>query len=456
MKQIEKINFNIRGIKHIFYRGLSIIIILILFNFDIFADKNNDNDNISLRRFNNTNNKGFLKINTTHKSKFTYYNYSNNILLYKDLYNNTSYTPITELNYIVKSNRISRKQYYKLCKNKILLNNIKYKRSIKPRISVIIPYYNKDIFSIFIPLRSIQNQSFKDIEIIIVDDGSSETKIKEVINEMENDNRIILLKHKNNKGTLLTRVDGVRYASGDYILNIDQDDLFIDNLLFENIYKKATSINVDILQFSTLCYKNIFQIYRLNIDIPKNKLITQPDLQVTFLKKIKKNRLSNFSTRMIWDKMVKREIYLECINELGNEYLNHKFFLYEDTLMMFELSQIAYSYYYYNIVGYRLNVDIQGKSRDKYSNSISIKAMNQLFFIKLLLFKISPSYDRYHIFAEWGHYRCGSNLKYLDCSDIDLLKEVIEAVEELERIYKNTDKNLLKCINKIKNNYELT
>ena len=59
---------------------------------------------------------------------------------------------------------------------------------------------------------------------------------------------------------------------------------------------------------------------------------------------------------MIWDKLVKNEIYKNAIDDLGDEYLNHKMFLYEDTLMMFELSQVAYSYYYYDIIGYRMNV----------------------------------------------------------------------------------------------------
>ena len=54
-----------------------------------------------------------------------------------------------------------------------LYDDTKYKRNKKPKISVIIPLYNKNKFSIYIPLRSIQNQSLKDIEIIFVDDGSS-------------------------------------------------------------------------------------------------------------------------------------------------------------------------------------------------------------------------------------------------------------------------------------------
>ena len=113
---------------------------------------------------------------------------------------------------------------------------------------------------------------------------------------MKNDNRIIFLKHKENKGTLLSRVDGVRYASGEYILHLDQDDLFIDNLFFENIYRKAKELNVDILQFATMSYKNQFDINKLEIKTPKNVLVTQPELKLAFLEKISENRLGGCVT----------------------------------------------------------------------------------------------------------------------------------------------------------------
>ena len=167
-----------------------------------------------------------------------------------------------------------------------LYDDTKYKRNKKPKISVIIPLYNKNKFSIFIPLRSIQNQSLKDIEIIFVDDDSSEEVLNLIIEEMKNDNRIILLKHIENKGTLMTRVDGVRYASGEYILNLDQDDLYNDNLFFETIYKKATELNIDILQFSTIFYKYKNNINKMEIKIPANKIIKQPELKTSFLGKI--------------------------------------------------------------------------------------------------------------------------------------------------------------------------
>jgi glycosyltransferase involved in cell wall biosynthesis len=394
---------------------------------------------------NHENNKGFIKINTTHKSTFSYYNYTDNIQVYKDIYYDESDISVNESNAISKSKLISNQNYFELCQNKALIDKTKYKRSIKPKISVIIPYYNKDKFSLYTPLRSIQNQSLKDIEIIIVDDGSSENKINEVFKEMEKDNRIIFLKHKINKGILISRIDGIRYASGEYILNIDQDDLYFDNHVFENIYYKAKKLNVDILQFSSIYFINKYRKNKSYNKLPKRVIITQPYLKIFFLKKKNRTRLGNMHTRMIWDKLIRRETYLEAIEDLGDNFLNHRFFLYEDTLMLFELSQIAHSYYYYNIIGYRYNLYEQGKSREPIINKNSILAMNQLYFIKLLLYKISPSYDRYHIFKEWGFEKCGSEVIYLDKSDMNLLLEVLEAIYELERIYKNTYKELLDC-----------
>ena len=437
--------------KQLFKIVYNLFFLLILIKINIYIIEQNNlkeiKENLSKAR------KGiYAKINTAHKSKYTKYNYKENIIVKKDLFDSSSFTVISESNFIIKTKLISNETYFNLCKYKTLLDQKKYKRNLKPKISVIIPLYNKNKFSIFIPLRSIQNQSLKDVEIIFVDDGSSKEVLDQIMEEMKNDNRIILLIHKENKGTLMTRVDGVRYASGEYILNLDQDDLFTDNLFFEKIFIKAKELNVDILQFSTMAYNDKSKIDRMEIKMPANKIITQPELKTAFLEKIGENRYTNCATRMIWDKLVKREIYNKAINDLGDEYLNHRMFLYEDTLMMFELSQVAYSYYFYDILGYRLNTYNQGKSR---LDNISIIAMNQLYFIKLLLYKFPPQYDRYHIFKEWGFGYCGSEVRRLNKNEIDLLKEVLEVIDELERKYGNTCKELLKCVSRIKKHFKI-
>lgn len=405
---------------------------------------------------NSTLNKGFIELNTTHKGKFTYYDYSSNIKIYKDLFKDISYIPITNSNFILQSNQISKKNFSKLCEEGVLLDKTKYKRNKNPKISVVIPYYivSKNL-TITMTLRSIQNQSLKDFEIIIVDDGSLEEKIIEVLNEMKNDNRIILLRHKERKGTLLTRVDGIRYSSGDYIILIDQDDMYLNNLLFEKLYNKSQKLDLDLIYFNYFTSDNPKAFKPKFISIPKNVIIKQPKLRTEFLSKKGKNRLYHLKNRMIWNLFTRKTTFIEAIEDLGDEYMNHIFRQYEDTLMMFELSQVAYSFYYYDIIGYRHNTFRSGQSKNKNETlEKEILAENQLLFMKLMLYKIDPKYDRYHIYKELGFGHCERDVKYLNKKEFDLGLEVVEAIFELERIYKNTAPELINCIKKIKKYYD--
>ena len=433
---------------------ISFIISLIIIYFTYFNLKKSKKKKKVIYSTNSTFNKGFLDINTTHKGKFKYYNYASNIKVYKDLYKDISYVPLTDSNSILPSKQIAKEEFTKLCREGILLDKTKYKRNKNPKISVVIPYYIQSNLSITLALRSIQNQSFKDIEIIIVDDGSIEEKVTEIFEAMKDENRIIFLRHKERKSTLLARVDGIRFASGEYIIQVDQDDNYLNNLLFEKLYNKSKELDVDMIQF-TFCSNDNPEIIKPEyIPIAKNVIIKQPDLRTAFLLKGGDNRLQSCASRMIWDTFVRRTTYLEGIEDLGDEYMNHRFRLYEDTIMKFELSQVAYSYYFYDIEGLRHGKKpFSLKDKNKTVES-QILAKNQLLFIKLLLYKIDPKYDRNHIYSELGFGRCDHNAKDLSREDFDLGLEVVEAVFELERIYKNTSPQLINCINKIKTYFE--
>jgi len=404
---------------------------------------------------NSTVNRGFLKINTNHKGKFKHYDYISNIVIYKDIYDDITYTPITEKNAIKKEKEISKEDYTKLCEEGVLLDETRYKRNKEPKISVVIPYFNRGNISITMTLRSIQNQSFKDLEIIIVDDGSSEEKIKDILDAMKFDNRIILLRHKERKTTLLTRADGIRFASGEYIIQVDQDDMYLTNLLFETLYNKAKELDVDIIHVNHYSNDNPTVLKLEHVPMPANTIITQPELRTAFLAG-GGNRLLYCRIRMIWDLFVRRTVYLDGIEDLGDEYMNHEFRLYEDTLMMFELSQVANSYYFYDMsMGYKhCTFRKATKGEQNITRETELLAMNQLIFMKLLLYKIDPKYDRYHVYRELGFGSCDNDVKHLNREDFDLGLEVVEAVFELERIYKNTATELIDCINKIKKYYE--
>lgn len=115
------------------------------------------------------------------------------------------------------------------------------------KISVIVPAYNcQDTIERCI--NSIQKQTFNNLEIIIVNDGSSdntEAKIKEL---QDKDGRIIAISIPNG-GVSHARNTGIDKASGDYITFVDSDD-YIDEEMYECLYNLIKEYNVQIAHCS--------------------------------------------------------------------------------------------------------------------------------------------------------------------------------------------------------------
>lgn len=94
-------------------------------------------------------------------------------------------------------------------------------------ISVIIPLYNKEA-SILRSMNSVLNQTYKDIELIVVDDGSTDNSYN--IAQRCADTRLVLLQ-QTNAGPSAARNTGVKYAKGEWIVFLDADDELVDDAL---------------------------------------------------------------------------------------------------------------------------------------------------------------------------------------------------------------------------------
>ncbi|OWT33490.1 hypothetical protein BGI41_02195, partial [Methanobrevibacter sp. 87.7] len=93
----------------------------------------------------------------------------------------------------------------------------------EPLVSVIMPVYNR-VGIVKHAIKSVLKQTYKNLELIIIDDGSSDGTI-ELIEDISNkDNRIKLIKHKENKGVCKSRNDGLKLAKGEYIFYLDSDN----------------------------------------------------------------------------------------------------------------------------------------------------------------------------------------------------------------------------------------
>lgn len=117
-----------------------------------------------------------------------------------------------------------------------------------PKVSIIVPVYNAEKY-LHRCIDSIVNQTLKDIEIILVDDGSTDRSFQICQEYASRDYRIHLLQQEN-RGPSEARENGLQHATGEYIWFIDSDD-YCNLSACEEIYNRAHKQNLDILFFGT-------------------------------------------------------------------------------------------------------------------------------------------------------------------------------------------------------------
>ncbi|SEI98934.1 Glycosyl transferase family 2 [Kandleria vitulina] len=130
-----------------------------------------------------------------------------------------------------------------------IYNTHLYHRNIKMNLafSIIIPAYNSEEY-LSECLDSITSQNFKQFEIIIIDDGSTD-KTAFICDDYKKKFNNIKVIHQNNQGVSIARSNGVAIAKGEYLLFCDSDDLF-QNEALENIYNIIMKTKVDVICFN--------------------------------------------------------------------------------------------------------------------------------------------------------------------------------------------------------------
>lgn len=142
-----------------------------------------------------------------------------------------------------------------------------------PKVSVIIPFYNREEY---LPtcIDSVLRQTLNDIEIILVDDGSTDSSHAICQEYAQKDNRVIILTQKN-QGPGPARNNGIKEAKSEFVMFLDSDDYYPENDILEALYNNAKKHNVLICggSFSSLCnnivnkkYSGIFSDYTFTKD----------------------------------------------------------------------------------------------------------------------------------------------------------------------------------------------
>ena len=266
-------------------------------------------------------------------------------LLFLNYYfNNKISSYAANLNYIKECDKIE--EYLKLCNN----NLIKIKKSKKythPKISIISPIYNRGKYA-FRFIKSIQNQNFKEIEIILIDDCSNDNTKLLIKQYQEEDHRIILIQNKKNKGTFASRNIGALISKGQYIILPDPDDILEQNCL-HYFYNLAKRNDYELIRF--YIYTGNRRIYFGYHVIPLPSItIYQPELSTYLFYASKFLRQIDYN---VSNKFIKRESLVRAMNIISNEifiYMTNfedgvlNYFLYRASKSFILKKKIAYYY----------------------------------------------------------------------------------------------------------------
>lgn len=203
------------------------------------------------------------------------------------------------------------------------------------KVSIIVPVYNVEKY-LRKCLNSLINQTLKDIEIICINDGSTDKSL-EILEEYKNrDSRIILL-NQENSGQSIARNNGIKKATGEYLGFVDPDD-WVDLDYYEKLYNAASTNDTDIA---------VGGIIRVT-GIKKKKFLNFEKETITDNTNLKFELCDVPEKSYVWNKIYKTE----KLKEIGLEF--EKGIFYEDCIFtpqaLFYLGEIVTVpniYYYY-------------------------------------------------------------------------------------------------------------
>ena len=198
-------------------------------------------------------------------------------------------------------------------------------------LSVIIPVYNAQSY-LYECVRSILSQSFKNFEIIIVNDGSTDDSEAIALRLVETDSRVHYHSQPN-QGSLAARITGLRFAGGEYFTFCDADDEYATDKAFQLLHDTAASHPCDLIQFGSYIKYRFLRRKKVQ---SHNEIVDK----TTFLSRDYPRLLCSFwddsrLTVNIWNKMYRKALASQLPENLAEE----RVFWGDDTIMNLFLTE---------------------------------------------------------------------------------------------------------------------
>lgn len=294
-------------------------------------------------------------------------------------------------------------------------------------ISVIMPVYNVEEY-IRQGIESVLNQTYKKLEIILVDDGSKDSSGNICDEYAKKDNRIKVI-HKENGGVSSARNVGMDIATGTYIMFIDPDD-FYENNTCELLYNEIEEKNADYVMGNY-----VYTTYK-GEKWKKNMFNVNENFEVS-IKDYKKALFVMNS--VIWNKIFKRDF----IEQYKLRFIEG--ILAEDAV--FSMSCYAYAkkgYYIHNVIyNYRQNEKSESLSTKCTINYFS--KMNEAYKLILEVLKTTNNIGFYRFFCAriMPYFLC----KIIDTNGLNSDEEIEDVLEMFHWYFKGKDEYKIVVIN---------
>ena len=308
-------------------------------------------------------------------------------------------------------------------------------------ISAIIPVYNSEKY-LEDCIRSLMNQTLKNIEMIFINDGSTDKSLDILRMYEKLDDRIIVINQDNN-GPSSARNKGIRIARGEYLSFIDSDD-WIKKNMYEDMYNRSQESSIDIIVSDMISYKSQKEQYysrELNLEdgIYKYKEIHEKVIPKLF----KDNSFNSMANKLFKNSIVKKNSLKldEDIYYAEDWKFNVDFFRYTKSLVY--INQAFYFYRRghdsssckYNDNTFKQNAISLYKNRKKYSMYFGID-------------KYSGSFDLFQtanhcLLRELNRNDINIKDKYQNIKNIIINEDLIEAINMLNTNELNIKQKLI-------------
>lgn len=258
-------------------------------------------------------------------------------------------------------------------------------------ISIIVPVYNAEKY-IEQTINSIILQSYKNFELILIDDGSKDTSLEICNKYAKKDTRIKVI-HIENHGVSYARNLGIEQSLNEYVIFVDSDDLLADDAL-EKVNKLINECKeFDLIQTSHIeFYDDTPKDYAKVFD---SKMLSNEELLIattTLLSGI--TRKDNIIIPGPWCKIYRRENLIKW-----NIRFNEKFFMYEDGIFNLEYLCKSKKVYISSTVTYLYRLSNESSATRSFKSNYLEQRYNMINHIKEIVSNNNYDEKYYHIFC---------------------------------------------------------